>query len=64
MSMSNPAQTGPAAARIGCRRADGTAEPKSDYIADDYRDSRLIHYDDLFEAWEQLLEFQVNGKDP
>ena len=39
-------------------------EPKSDYIADDYQDSQLIHYEDLFEAWEQVLEFQVNGKDP
>ncbi len=34
-----------------------------DYIADDYRDSRLILYDDLFKAWEQLLEFEVDGKD-
>jgi hypothetical protein len=34
-----------------------------DYIADDYRDSRLILYDDLFKAWEKLLEFEVNGKD-
>jgi hypothetical protein len=38
--------------------------PKSDYIADDYRDSRLILYDDLFKHWEELLEFQVDGKDP
>jgi hypothetical protein len=38
-------------------------KPKSDYIADDYRDSRLILYDDLFVAWEELLEFQVDGKD-
>jgi hypothetical protein len=38
--------------------------PKSDYIADDYRDSRLILYDDLFKQWEELLEFQVDGKDP
>ena len=34
-----------------------------DYIADDYRDSRLILYDDLFKAWEKLLEFEVDGKD-
>ena len=38
-------------------------DKKSDYIPDDYRDSRLIHYDDLFKAWEKLLEFQVDGKD-
>jgi hypothetical protein len=38
-------------------------KPKSDYIADDYRDSRLILYDDLFIAWEKLLEFQVDGRD-
>jgi hypothetical protein len=38
-------------------------KPTSDYIADDYRDSQLILYDDLFIAWEELLEFQVDGKD-
>lgn len=38
-------------------------DKKSDYIPDDYRNSRLIHYDDLFKAWEKLLEFQVDGKD-
>ena len=38
-------------------------KPKSDYIADDYQNSRLILYDDLFIAWEELLEFQVDGRD-
>lgn len=33
------------------------------YIPDDYADTRLIHYDDLFKRWEELLRFQVQGKD-
>jgi hypothetical protein len=34
-----------------------------DYVPDDYADSRLIHYDDLFLHWERLLKFQVGGRD-
>jgi hypothetical protein len=30
-------------------------------VPDDYRDSRLLNYDDLFRAWEQYLRFQVGG---
>ncbi len=33
------------------------------YVVDDYRDPRLINYDDLFTAWESLLKFQIGGKD-
>jgi hypothetical protein len=33
------------------------------YVADDYADTRLIMYDDLFRDWETLLKFQVGGKD-
>ncbi len=33
------------------------------YVADDYGDSRLIMYDDLFADWENLLKFQIGGKD-
>ena len=33
------------------------------YVADDYEDTRLIMYDDLFEKWEALLRFQVGGRD-
>jgi hypothetical protein len=34
-----------------------------DYVPDDYMDSRLILYDDLFEKWEDYLRYQVGGKD-
>jgi hypothetical protein len=34
-----------------------------DYVPDDYADSRLIHYDDLFLHWERLLKFQIGGRD-
>jgi hypothetical protein len=34
-----------------------------DYVPDDYVDTRLIHYDDLFLEWESLLKFQVGGRD-
>jgi hypothetical protein len=33
------------------------------YVADDYSDSRLMMYDELFADWENLLKFQVEGKD-
>lgn len=34
-----------------------------DYVPDDYSDSRLILYDDLFQDWEKWLRFQVGGRD-
>ena len=34
-----------------------------DYVPDDYVDSRLIDYDELFRNWEHLLRFQVGGRD-
>jgi hypothetical protein len=34
-----------------------------DYVPDDYRDARLLNYDDLFRAWEKYLRFQVGGSD-
>jgi hypothetical protein len=34
-----------------------------DYVADDYVDQRLLHYDDLFATWEKSLKFQVGGHD-
>lgn len=34
-----------------------------DYVPDDYEDSRLILYDDLFLKWEDWLRFQIGGKD-
>jgi hypothetical protein len=33
------------------------------YVADDYADSRLVMYDELFRDWETVLRFQVGGKD-
>jgi hypothetical protein len=33
------------------------------YVADDYIDTRLAMYDDLFAEWETLLRFQIRGKD-
>jgi len=34
-----------------------------DYVPDDYKDARLLNYDDLFRAWEKYLRFQVGGSD-
>ncbi len=33
------------------------------YVPDDYADSRLIMYDELFSDWEKLLKFQIGGRD-
>jgi len=33
------------------------------YVPDDYVDSRLVLYDELFLEWEHWLRFQVGGKD-
>jgi hypothetical protein len=50
-------------------KADGTGdnwlqkERTGNYVPDDYADPHLIHYDDLFNDWERLLEFQIGGKD-
>jgi hypothetical protein len=38
-------------------------ERTGDYLPDDYQDSRLIMYDDLFREWERILKFQVGGWD-
>jgi hypothetical protein len=34
-----------------------------DYVPDDYADSRLILYDQLFREWEYYLKFQIGGRD-
>ena len=34
-----------------------------DYVPDDYVDSRLVLYEDLFKAWETWLRFQIGGRD-
>jgi hypothetical protein len=34
-----------------------------EYVADDYIDQRILHYDDLFNSWEKTLQFQVRGRD-
>jgi len=33
------------------------------YVVDDYLDQRLAMYDDLFQAWEKWLRFQIGGRD-
>jgi hypothetical protein len=33
------------------------------YVPDDYVDSRLVLYDDLFHDWEKWLRFVVGGRD-
>ncbi len=38
-------------------------ERTGDYVPDDYSDSRLILYDELFNEWERWLKFQVGGRD-
>lgn len=38
-------------------------ERTGDYVPDDYVDSRLILYDDLFLQWEKWLRFQIRGRD-
>jgi len=38
-------------------------ERSGSYVADDYADTRLIMYDELFRGWETLLKFQVGGRD-
>jgi hypothetical protein len=38
-------------------------ERTGDYVPDDYVDSRLFLYDDLFADWEHWLRFQIGGKD-
>ena len=34
-----------------------------DYVPDDYADTRLIGYEELFKDWEKKLQFQIGGKD-
>ncbi len=40
-----------------------TKKRSGQYVVDDYRDNRLINYQELFEQWEDLLKFQIGGKD-
>ncbi|MGV7217514.1 hypothetical protein [Bradyrhizobium sp. UFLA05-112] len=49
----------------GTSRGDNWLQKKrnGDYLPDDYQDSRLILYDDLFKEWERILKFQVGGWD-
>ena len=34
-----------------------------DYVPDDYVDSRLVLYEDLFARWEHWLRFAIRGQD-
>ena len=38
-------------------------ERSGDYVPDDYVDSRLLNYDDLFREWEKYLRFVIQGED-
>lgn len=38
-------------------------ERTGSYVPDDYSDSRLILYDELFENWQRWLKFQIGGRD-
>jgi hypothetical protein len=38
-------------------------ERTGEYVADDYADSRLILYSELFTDWENVLKFQLRGRD-
>ncbi len=33
------------------------------YVPDDYADGRLMMYDELFRKWEDVLKFQIEGRD-
>jgi hypothetical protein len=34
-----------------------------EYILDDRKDGRLVTYEELFIKWEQMLRFEIQGKD-
>ena len=38
-------------------------ERTGEYVADDYVDTRILHYDDLFSGWERHLKFELGGRD-
>jgi hypothetical protein len=38
-------------------------ERAGSYVADDYADSRLVMYDELFRDWEEVLKFEIGGRD-
>jgi hypothetical protein len=38
-------------------------ERTGEYVPDDYVDERLITYEDLLEAWEKWIRFQIGGRD-
>jgi hypothetical protein len=38
-------------------------ERTGSYVPDDYSDSRLILYDELFNDWQRWLKFQIGGRD-
>ena len=49
----------------GASKGDNWMQKKrtGEYVADDYVDQRILHYDDLFYTWEKSLKFQVGGRD-
>lgn len=49
----------------GLSKGDNWLQKKrtGDYVPDDYVDSRLILYNELFTDWQKWLRFQIGGKD-
>ncbi|MCG8613214.1 MAG: hypothetical protein MI864_22110, partial [Pseudomonadales bacterium] len=49
----------------GGSRGDNWMQKKrtGNYVVDDYKDNRLINYQELFTEWESLLQFQLGGRD-
>lgn len=49
----------------GGSRGDNWMQKKrtGQYVVDDYKDNRLINYQELFTNWEKLLKFQIGGRD-
>jgi hypothetical protein len=57
-------EQGPDGASIGHNwlQKDRTADTPKEYLTDG-TDSRLVSYDELFQAWERKLRFDVRGED-
>jgi hypothetical protein len=58
-------EQGPQGTSIGInwlQKERGPEAPKQ-YVLDNREDSRLVSYDDLFRQWQELLHFQLEGRD-
>lgn len=57
-----PTTEGTSAGNNWMQKARTPATPRH-YILDDRADSRLVTYDELFQKWEEMLRFEIEGKD-